>query len=213
MKAPQLLPLTAALMLLATAAPAAAQDDAPFLSFRPFVMASGQRFAAETTFDAIFGDNVDPMFGGGLNIVQEGHFYLELSASRWEKTGQRAFLNAGQVFHLGIPVTAKVTQLEGTAGYRFGKGRVRPYLGGGVGLWQYEESSDFATEDENVDTQHAGGIIEGGVEFRLHRWIGVAADAHWTYVPGILGDGGISNDANEKNLGGIAARVKVIIGR
>jgi hypothetical protein len=50
------------------------------------------------------------------------------------------------------------------------------------------------------------------VEFRVSRWIGISGDAQYTYVPGILGIGGISQDANEKDLGGIAARVRVIVG-
>ena len=41
----------------------------------------------------------------------------------------------------------------------------------------------------------------------------MSVDAQYTHVLGILGTGGISQDAGEKDLGGIAARVKVLIGR
>jgi len=36
---------------------------------------------------------------------------------------------------------------------------------------------------------------------------------HYTYVPGILGDAGISKDLNESNLGGFSFRVKAIVGK
>jgi opacity protein-like surface antigen len=200
----------AAVLVLVTASPSAAQD----LSLRPFVMLSQQQFAAKTTFEAVFDQRSQMLFGGGLSVTEGDHFYLDLTASRFEKTGERAFLSGGQAFRLGIPLTVTITPLEATAGYRFHAGRwLRPYVGGGVGLYRYKESSDFSVDDEDVDVQHAGGIVEGGVEVRLHRWIGVAADVHYTRVPGILGDGGISKDADEKDLGGVSARFKVIIGR
>jgi hypothetical protein len=56
-------------------------------------------------------------------------------------------------------------------------------------------------------------VLNGGAEFRLHRWIGVGVDAEYTHVPGILGQGGISQQAGESDLGGVAARVKLIVGR
>ena len=68
---------------------------------------------------------------------------------------------------------------------------------------------------EDVDTQHVGALVVGGLEFRVHRWIALSADAQYTHIPGILGvdPNALSTQANEKDLGGIAARVKVIVGR
>ena len=200
-----------ALTLVITAPVAAQTTD---LSFRPFVMVSYEQFSAETTFEAAFDKRAATFFGGGLNIVQDQRFYLELSASKVEMTGQRAFLSNGQAFRLGIPLTVTITPIELSAGYRFSpRSIIRPYLGAGVGWYKYEETSDFAVEGENVDTRKTGGIIEGGVEVRLHRWFGVAGDVHWTYVPDILGTAGLSKDANEKDLGGFSFRVKVIVGK
>jgi opacity protein-like surface antigen len=103
-----------------------------------------------------------------------------------------------------------------TAGYRFHRWpRVIPTVGAGIGLYRYKQVSDFSEAGENIDTQHIGYAVEGGLEFRLHRWFGVAADAHYSYVPGILGEEAtaFSKDAGEKSLGGIAARVRVIVGK
>jgi hypothetical protein len=96
-------------------------------------------------------------------------------------------------------------------------------VGGGIGSYHYTEQSDFADPSENVDTTHQGYIFDGGVEVRLHRWVGVAGDAHYTHVPGILGHGGVSQQFaedpsnaqrnKEKDLGGWAFRVKLVVGR
>jgi opacity protein-like surface antigen len=199
-------------VLLALAAPASAQE--PSLSFRPFALGTIESFAAVDTFDAVFGRTYQPFIGGGLQVVSEDGYYLELSASRLKKTGQRAFINNGQKFQLGIPLTATITPLEATAGYRFKLSpRIRPYVGVGAGLYLYKETSSFSDPSEDVDVRHAGFVVNGGAEFRLHRWVGLDFDAQYTRVPGILGKGGVSQQAGESDLGGVAGRVKVVVGR
>lgn len=202
----------ALLLTLWSAASASAQG----VSFRPFALFAEQQFAATKTFEATFGQANHALWGGGLSITQDDRVYLDLTASRFEKTGTRAFFFNGTAFSTNIAQTVTITPLEMTAGYRFHRWpRVIPTLGGGVGLYRYKQVSDFSNPDENVDTQHAGVAVEGGVEIRLHRWFGVGADAHYSYVPGILGQEStaFSKDAGEKNLGGLAARVRVIVGR
>jgi hypothetical protein len=205
---------------LALAAPAEAQN-APSLSVRPFALGTIQAFTAVDTFDAVFARSYQPFIGGGVQFVSDDTYVLELAASRFQQTGQRAFINGGEKFRLGIPLTARVTTLEATAGYRFKYSpRVRPYFGLGAGLYLYKESSDFSDPAANPpatavdrDTRHAGLVANGGAEFRVHRWIAIAADVQYTYVPGILGTGGVSQQAGEDDLGGIAGRVKVVVGR
>jgi opacity protein-like surface antigen len=201
----------AVLFTLALAAPASAQDDG--LSFRPFVLGTIESFAAIDTFDAVYGRTYQPFLGGGLQVVQDSYF-LELTASQMSQTGQRAFINNGQKFRLGIPLTAKILALEATAGYRYRLSpRVLPYGAAGVGLYRYQESSDFDEAGENVDARHTGFILNGGAEFRVSRWVGVAADVQYTHVPGILGSAGLSRQANENDLGGISGRLKIIVGK
>jgi outer membrane protein W len=218
---------TALLLTLALAAPVAAQTRRPIprpspssteppISLRAFGMIAEQQFSAQTTFDAVFGQTAEPFWGGGADVVFRHGIYVEVGASRFKKTGQRAFRSNGQTFKLGIPLTATVTPFEVTGGYRFRFRRhpsVIPYVGGGVGSYAYTETSSFSDSSENVDTRHVGGLVVGGVEFRVHRWVGLGVDAHYTHIPGILGVGGISKDANESDLGGVAARFKVIVGR
>jgi outer membrane protein W len=198
---------------LALAAPVAAQDP-PALSIRPFVMGAGQSFTAVDTFDATFGRTYDVFLGGGVQVVIHDRFYVEGTASRFTQTGQRAFRSAGQSFRLGIPLTATIIPLEVTAGYRFELSpRLRPYIAAGVGSYGYKETSEFSDPAENVDVRHVGFVANGGAEFRLHPWFGLSADLQYTRVPGILGLGGVSLQAGENDLGGVAARLKLIVGR
>ena len=179
-------------------------------------MGTEQAFAAVQTFKAIFGQNYEPFFGGGVQVVFHGTYFVEIDASRFQKTGQRAFRNNGQNFSLGIPLTATITPLEITGGYRFRlryMPKVRPFVAAGIGSYMYKETSTFSDAGENVDTRHQGVLATGGVEFRLHKWVGLSGDVTYTHVTGILGTGGISKDVGESDLGGVAGRIKLIIGR
>jgi len=207
---------------LAWVAPASAQgrganpsfNDPPAISVRPFFLAGGQNFTANETFKAVFGETVEPFWGGGAQVVFRRSLFVEVTVSRFKATGERAFRFDGQNFGLGIPLTVTETPVEVSGGYRFqASPRLVPYVGAGIGSYAYEETSDFSTDDENLKTRHVGYLVNGGAEFRLGRWLGLTADVQYTHVPGILGDGGISKDADENDLGGLAARFRVVVGR
>lgn len=195
--------------------PASQSNTTPSVSFRPFLVVTEQSFAAMNSFKAVFGQSAQPFVGGGLDITLRNGLYLDFTVSRFSKTGQRAFIFGGQTFGLGIPLKVTEMPIEVTAGYRFQRPRSRivPYVGGGIGSYSYTETSDGSTSSENVDAQHLGYLGVGGVEFRLGRYLGLSGDVQYTYVPKILGTGGISQDAGENNLGGVAARVRLIVGR
>lgn len=215
--------IAACLFGVLAAAPAAAQptpDPAAFsepyeVALRGFFVATEQSFAAKTTVEAAFGKSTQPFFGLGAQITSPGGFYVEFGVTRFQQTGQRAFLSNGQAFPLAIPLTVTITPIELSFGYRIGAKtwKIIPYVAGGVGRYNYREESDFAAEGDDLDTHHVGYLATGGVEFRVQKWIGLAVDAQYTHVPGILGLGGVSKDAGEADLGGIAARFKVLIGR
>jgi opacity protein-like surface antigen len=214
----------AIILTFATALPLAAQprgplvfgqdSEAPSVSLRPFFLFSAERPAAKQTFDAVFGDSLQQFWGGGVQAAFRNGFHVEVAASRFEKTGQRAFVSNGQAFPLGIPLTVRITPLEFSAGYRFrASPRVIPYLGAGVARYAYLETSESAEGGDDVDATHTGYLVLGGVELRAHRWIGVSVDVQYTHVTGILGSAGISKEFGEDNLGGTAVRAKVLVGR
>ena len=200
---------------LAAAAPVAAQT-APPAYLRGFFVASAEEFAAKTTFAAVLGSSVGTFVGGGAQVVFRDGAYIEISGSRFQKTGQRAFILNGQSFGLGIPLTATLTPIELSVGYRFKLKRHRtiiPYVAGGVGQYHYQETSSGSDPGEDLDATHSGFLANTGVEFRLHKWVGVSVDAQYTHIPGIFGTGGVSKDAGESDLGGYAGRFKIIVGR
>lgn len=190
-----------------------ASTAAPTLSLRPFFVYAGEQFTAHQTFDAVFGQPFQPLYGGGLQVVFRSGFYIDVTASRFKKTGQRAFFFEGQGFPLGIPLTATLTPFEVSAGGRFrGSPRFFPYVGVGVGTYRYQESSEF-DDGGDFDVRHVGYLIVGGAEFRLGRWVAVSGDLQFTRVPGILGEGGVSKETGETDLGGTAGRFRIIVGR
>jgi hypothetical protein len=202
--------LGAVLLTIALAAPASAQS----VSVRPFFVVTGEQMAAKSSFDAVFGQSFEPFFGGGVSVILSDGIWVDASISRFQKTGQRAFDSDGQIFQLGIPLTATITPIEVSGGYRFRTSpRIWTYVGGGVGSYGYEESSSDAIAADNVSARHIGYLLVGGVEGRVQKWISLAADVQFTRVSGILGTSGISKDLGENDLGGIGVRFRVLVGK
>jgi outer membrane protein W len=211
-------------LLFLSAVPAAAQVRAPSrqpprqpypsVSPRGFVMFGQQQFTAKQTFEAVFGKSVQPLLGGGVDVVLARHVFVEFGFSRFEKTGERVFRSGTETFHLGIPLTAKITPFEIAGGYRLTEWRlVIPYGGAGFGTYKYEETSDFADTTENLDVSKRGFILLGGAEVRLMRWAGVSIDVRRTKIDDVLGAGGISKEFGENDLGGTSFRVRIMVGR
>ena len=199
---------------LAWVAPASAQgrganpsfNDPPAISVRAFFLAGGQNFTANETFKAVFGETVEPFWGGGAQVVFRRSLFVEVAVSRFKATGERAFRFDGQNFGLGIPLTVTETPVEVSGGYRFqASPRLVPYVGAGIGSYAYEETSDFSTDDENLKTRHVGYLVNGG---RISSWPLFSRRRRQYRVPGIAGDGGISKDADENDP--VCRQVQVI---
>jgi len=186
----------------------------PDFSARAIGLVTVQGFSAQETFNGVFGSAVGPFWGGGAQIVLPAGIYAEVNVSRFRKEGERAFLLDGEATRLGLPLTATITPVEVAGGYRFRMRKhpeIIPYLGAGVGSYDYHETSGAAEDD--VSTRHTGLLAVGGVEYRVQRWIGIAVDVQYTHIPGILGSGGISEQAKENDLGGTVARFRIVVGR
>ena len=201
------------MVALLVAAPALAQFKD--VDIRPFALATEQRFDASTTFNAVSASPAQTFWGGGVDVVIHRAYFVDLTISHMSKGGQRAYINNGQVFRLGIPLRVTMTPVEIAGGYRFRsmKSRIIPYVGAGIGSYSYGETSDFSQPGEDVDLRHSGFVMMGGLEVRVSRWVAVTGDGQYTSVPSILGQSGLSKEAGEDNLGGIAVRVRVILGK
>lgn len=180
-----------------------------------YAMVGRINFAANESFDAIFGESSGPIYGGGVRI-SEGGLFLDVGAWRYHAEGERAFVAGGEVFPLGIPLEVTVIPIEFSAGWRFRlrkMPRLTPYAAGGYTLMKYRETSAFAADDEDADETFDGFHLFGGVEYKVTKWFGVAGEASWSTTPDAIGEAGVSAAFNETDLGGTTFRFKVTIGR
>jgi opacity protein-like surface antigen len=197
--------------------PAGAQttaDQPPLATVRGFGDVGYEWFAAKQTFNAVFGQSTGDLVGGGAQLVFRDGLYFQFGVSRFQKTGQRVFDYNGQSYGLGIPLTATLTPIEFTGGYRRHLSpRIVLYGGAGVGTTSYKETSQGVDASQNVDTRHTSYQVEAGGEYRLTRWFGVAGGVEYNRIPGIIGTSGVSKDFGENNLGGTSLHIRFIVGR
>jgi opacity protein-like surface antigen len=197
-------------------APRRPAPASPSTGIRGFADFGSTTFTAGKSFEAVLGTRTGTIFGGGVEVLLPQRIFVSLRASRFQQQGERVFIFEDQTFDLGIATTVRVTPVEVTAGYRFGPRRWRlvPYAGGGIGWHRFEETSDFAGGDENVDETRRGYHLVAGADVRLARWFGVGGEAQWSTVPDALGEDPNSASAafDETDLGGVTFRVKFIIG-
>lgn len=189
----------------------------PTLEIGGYGMIGLMNFTAADSFDVILGSPSGMIFGGGARVnLPYGGLFVDVGAWRFSAEGERAIVFQGEEFDLGIPVEVTVIPVEFSAGWQFRLRRApqfRPYVAGGFSSYGYKESSEFATDDENVDERFNGFHLLGGAEYRVSRIVALAGEATWTTVPDALGEGGVSDAFDETDLGGISFRLKVIIGR
>jgi hypothetical protein len=169
------------------------------------------RFAAEQSFNAILGASGGGFYGGGAEVRVLDAF-VSASVERFEKTGQRILVTDGEVFQLGIPDTITVMPIAVSAGWRIPRERATPYIGGGVGRILYRERASFTEAAENVRSQYSSYHVLGGLEFR-NEWVATAFEVQYTRAPNTIGVGGASAAFQETNLGGLVARIKILVGR
>jgi opacity protein-like surface antigen len=185
----------------------------PRFGIRGYGEGAYQWFTAHDSFKAIFDTSGGFFYGGGAQVYF-GPIYIDVGVSRFEKTGERAFVFEGDVYRVGVPDHITMMPVVVTAGFRFpAHARTVPYIGGGVGTLEFEESSDFADPGENVSERFTSYHAVGGVEYRATRWLFVAGELRYAAVPDALGAPGISAEFDESDLGGLSVAVKVLIGR
>ena len=175
-------------------------------------------FTARQTFNTVLGSSNGVVFGGGAGVVLPQQIFVDVRATRFSKDGQRVFVDGGQTFDLGNSNTITITPVDVTVGYRFGRARdsVRPYAGGGISWYRYNETDTAAsTGSDTVNQTFTGFHLLGGAEFRVSKWFGVGGELAWASVPNAIGQEPTSVGAafNETNLGGTTFRAKVTIGR
>jgi hypothetical protein len=189
----------------------------PTLEIGGYAMLGLMNFTAAESFDAILGSASGGIYGGGARVgLPFGGLFVDVGAWRFHGEGERVFLFQGEEIPLGVPVEITITPLELTAGWQFRfrrAPRFRAYVGGGWTSYGYQETSEFSTGVENVEERFSGYHLLGGGEYQTSRWIAVGAEVTWATVPDALGEGGVSAQFDETNLGGTSVRFKITFGR
>lgn len=187
-----------------------------------FAQFGNTSFTAAESFAAILGTSSGRMFGGGSQIRLPFNLFARVDVSRFKENGERVFVSNGEVFKLGVPTTITITPLEVTGGYRHelslgrsSKGgstfRLVPFGGAGLGRLQYQERADFATTGDDVDENFTSYHVIGGVEVPIWRWLGAGVEYQHRWVRDAIGNGGISAELNEDDLGGGTFRVRFML--
>jgi opacity protein-like surface antigen len=181
------------------------------LGFAGFGQFGYTRFAAQNSFQAITGQSGGAVVGGGAE-VRIGSFFLGGSIDRYTQTGQRVLVVDQEVFGLGVPDTISLVPMTALAGWRFEHAYATPYVGGGIGTVVFKEESPAADAGENTRTRFTSYHAIAGVEFR-NGWVATAFEVEYSRIPDSIGVGGVSAAFQESNLGGVAGRIKILVGR
>jgi hypothetical protein len=201
--------------MLAGPSAAAAQglDD---IGVRGFGMVGNITLTAKDSFEAVLDRSSGPIVGGGGQVLLPWNLYVEIGAWRFKQDGERVFVGPNdEVFKLGVPLEITITPLEITGGYRFTmlSPKFTPYAGLGYSSYRYQEASEFADAGEDVDERFSGFHVQAGAEYQFLRWLAGGGEVAWSSVADAIGQGGVSAQFNEDNLGGTSVRLKVSLGR
>jgi opacity protein-like surface antigen len=190
-----------------------------------FAEVGSTTFTASKSFEAILDKSSTIVFGGGAQLALRNGIFVQVDITHSSDNGERAFVNNGQVFKLGIPETVEMTPIDITAGYRFRFGRRRlalpahpkpaerfvPYVGGGVGTVRYKETGKFAQTGDDVDESFTSYNFLAGLEVGIVKMLATGVEFQQRWVPDGLGTAGVSKAYNETDLGGSTIKVKVIV--
>jgi hypothetical protein len=84
-----------------------------------------------------------------------------------------------------------------------------PYVGGGLLMLKYTETSDFAESSDNSAETFKGAVVFGGLDVPLTKRLFVGGEVQYRSLRNALGSGGVSGHYGEKNLGGATVRFLV----
>jgi len=194
-------------------------------------------FSAQDSLEAVYGSSGGLMAGGSVQLAHRRGWFAEGRVSWFRATGERVFVDNGQVFQLGIGTTLTVLPIDVISGWRFvprprpgqrptppparpatsaqarAPRRIVPYVGGGVGAVQMREQSDLPGDDERVSKSKASVVFVGGVEFPISGPLNGAVEAGWRRVSDVLAGTLLAEEFRETNLDHFFVTFRVVFGR
>ncbi|HET9369538.1 MAG TPA: hypothetical protein VFO19_04800 [Vicinamibacterales bacterium] len=171
------------------------------------------QLTASDTFNAVIGKDQILAFGGGLEITGRGRgAFFRFAFSRSQEDGTRGFVFDGEFIPNGIAMEIEQWPLELGGGWRETVGRsnrVAVYGGGGFIFLNYKETSDFGDDEDNASDWLTGWSAMGGVDVDLHKGFFVGGEVQYRSITRDTRAGGILEQFDEKDLGGLVFRVLV----
>lgn len=172
---------------------------------------------ARDSFTAILGRASGIVFGGGVEAALRNGLFVRGDVSRFAGDGARVIIENGEPVSLGIPLTLTLTPIEISGGYRWrpirlgqrGALRLAPYVAGGAGVVRYRESSDDDHPEELVEASFTSYHMLAGVDVPIGSRVTGGVEYQRRWVPGGLGEGGVSLAYGETDLGGGTLRMLV----
>ena len=187
-----------------------------------FVLFDNEWMTAKDTFDAVFDKSTLAFPGiGGEAFNLFGGLFARVAYSKTTENGSRVAVVDSEPLSLNIPLELKLSTTEVAAGWRvpFGQARrtgvpavlraprLHGYGGGGFLFVSYRETSSFAETGDDSRESFTGYMVFGGVDVTIWKLIYAGAEAQFRIVPDALGEGGVSREFDETDLGGVVVRV------
>ena len=182
----------------------------PPVGIRAYGFYEFQALAATDTFNAVTGSSTTNGFGAGFEVTNVvSKIFIRATFAHAGKDGERVFVDNGQVFKLGIPLTVGMTPIEIGGGWRSvvdRRGRYAIYVGAGVVFLNYSETTPSGTAEDNTSKTFAGYSLFGGFDRTFHKNLVAGVEAQYRGVPNAIGTAGASQAFGETNLGGFVLR-------
>lgn len=187
-----------------------------------FILFDSESMAASDTFDAVFETSTLNAFGFGAEATNLFRgLFARVAYAKTTENGSRVAVVNGEALPLDIALELELGTTEVSGGWRFPLGRPRrtgtparltyprfnAYGGGGFLFVSYRETSEFADTADNSRESFNGYTVFGGVDARIWSLIYGGAEVQYRIVPDALGEGGVSKEFGETDLGGFVFRV------
>jgi hypothetical protein len=181
------------------------------IGVRAYAFSDATTMRATKTFDATVGTTTMTGLGAGVEVLRLWHkVFARAAFSTSSAVGERVIVFEGKPIPLGIPMHVRLSPIELGGGWREDLGRRRTvgvYAGASIIRMRFEQTSDFAQADDDVDETSGGFAAFGGVDYTIAKWLVVGAEGQFRTVPNALGQDGVSKALGEKELGGMTFRV------
>jgi hypothetical protein len=193
---------------------ASAQTSGP--GVRGYGVFGSTFLTSDRAVEAVGGGDRQLNIGGGVQLVNVWKsVFADLSVSKTRITGERVFIDGDTVYRLGIPLEVTLRPIDVAVGWRAHgySRRTSTYIGAGLSHIRYEETSRFAQPGDDVSDGRTGGMVLFGVDVSAVRWLAVGGEMRYRLATGVVGVDGATAAFSEKDLGGLAASLRLVVGR